>query len=327
MRDPRDAPPLTTRAIRYVDGTVHPDDLAAATRLVLGSEAAVLPAADTSAEDVGLMLAFPKVDRTRSCFAQDGDHEVGLLRLEADQISRSTRVDVHSLPWPGSSDVRGFLLDRGLLVARQHQAEARVPGWKARAAGYDSDPAYLALLRSRGMSAVRRFYRMSILSDSPLVPDVAPSMPDGVEIVTARDEATLRMVHAVRMASFADHWGHVDHAFDEWFAFWSCRPSFDPDDWWLLTVDGTPAAICLLDDRKASLGQGFVDVLGVLREFRGRGLAKLLLRRAFVHYRDLGRSATLLTVDAANATGAVALYEKVGMSADLVRETYELAVG
>ena len=69
--------------------------------------------------------------------------------------------------------------------------------------------------------------------------------------------------------------------------------------------------------------EGYVGVLGVLKPFRGRGLAQLLLRRAFVHYRDLGRRATLLSVDASNATGAVALYERVGMTPVLVMEAYE----
>ena len=48
-----------------------------------------------------------------------------------------------------------------------------------------------------------------------------------------------------------------------------------------------------------------------------------LLRRAFVHYRDLGRTAIALGVDATNTTGAVALYEKVGMRPALVFEVYE----
>ena len=65
----------------------------------------------------------------------------------------------------------------------------------------------------------------------------------------------------------------------------------------------------------------------MLKEFRGRGLAQLLLRRAFVHYRDLGRTATLLGVDATNTTGAVALYEKVGMRPVLVMEAYEHDLG
>jgi ribosomal protein S18 acetylase RimI-like enzyme len=96
---------------------------------------------------------------------------------------------------------------------------------------------------------------------------------------------------------------------------WESSPARDPDGWWLLTVDGVDAAICLLDESRADIGDGYVAVLGVRRQFRGRGLAQLLLRRAFVHYRDLGRAGTQLGVDAENLTGAVRLYEGVGMSA------------
>ena len=325
MSDAGSVPALTTRPIRYADdGTVFPEDLAAATRVALGAEAAVLPTPDTSREDVALMLALPWVDREGSCFALDGDDVVGLLRLEVDQHAKVTRVDIHSLPWPGSEDLRGLLLDRALEVARRHKAESGGPEWKARARGHTTDPTYLSVLRSRGMSFARRFYRMSIDSDSPLVPDVAPPLPKGVEIVTAHDDTTRRIVHAVDEASFAEHWGHTDYPYEDWMEFWNALPStLDPDDWWLLTVDGTPAAICLLDDRKASQGDGYVDVLGVLKEFRGRGLAQLLLRRAFVHYRDLGRRTKQLNVDATNTTGAVALYEKVGMSPVIVMEAYE----
>ena len=140
------------------------------------------------------------------------------------------------------------------------------------------------------------------------------------------DDATRRVIHAVDRDSFSEHWGWADYPYDDWWQHWTARPSRDPDGWWLLTVEGTPAAICLLDESRAEQNEGYVAVLGVLREFRGRGLAQLLLRRAFVHYRDLGRHATLLGVDATNTTGAVALYEKVGMTPVLVMEAYEVAI-
>ena len=58
-----------------------------------------------------------------------------------------------------------------------------------------------------------------------------------------------------------------------------------------------PAAVCLLDECRADLGDGYVRALGVRREFRGRGLAQLLLTRAFVYYRDRGRAGLQLGVD------------------------------
>jgi ribosomal protein S18 acetylase RimI-like enzyme len=177
------------------------------------------------------------------------------------------------------------------------------------------------------MTPARRFYRMRIESGSELVPDVAPPLPDGVELVVRDDDETRRIVHRIDKISFSEHWGWADYPYDDWWEYWSARPSRDPEGWWVLTVDGEPAAICLLDESRASRNEGYVAVLGVLKEFRGRGLAQLLLRRAFVHYRDLGRTATLLGVDATNTTGAVALYEKVGMAPVLVMEAYELELG
>jgi ribosomal protein S18 acetylase RimI-like enzyme len=327
MSDATGSPSLTTRAIRWRDDeTVHPDDLDAITRIMLEADAAGLSAPDLSAGEVERMLALPSVDWESSCLAVHGDEVVGVLRIELDRPATTTRIDACSLPWPGSTHLRGMLVDRGLEIARRHKAAERTTHWKARAGASVTDAAYIAILRSRGMRPVRRFYRMRIDSGSALIPAVAQALPDGVEIVTAHDDATLRIVHRVDMAAFADHWGHTDYTYEHWIAFVSIL-SPDPDDWWLLTVEGEPAAICLLDDRKALQGEGYIAVLGVLRDFRGRGLAQLLLHRAFLHYRDLGRQATSLNVDATNTTGAVTLYEKVGMSSVLVREAYEHSLG
>ncbi len=73
------------------------------------------------------------------------------------------------------------------------------------------------------------------------------------------------------------------------------------------------AAICIVDDSRADLGDGYVRTLGVARDFRGRGLATLLLEHSFVYYRDRGRRAVQLGVDSESPTGANHLYEKVGM--------------
>lgn len=46
---------------------------------------------------------------------------------------------------------------------------------------------------------------------------------------------------------------------------------------------------------------------------RGRGLALALLHESFRRHAARGLPATVLGVDAANPTGALALYEKAGM--------------
>jgi ribosomal protein S18 acetylase RimI-like enzyme len=61
---------------------------------------------------------------------------------------------------------------------------------------------------------------------------------------------------------------------------------------------------------------GYVGILGVLKPWRGRGIAKALLRRSFAELGSLGAGQVRLNVDAQNVHGAVALYEGVGMTAD-----------
>ncbi|RIS92722.1 GNAT family N-acetyltransferase, partial [Mycobacteroides abscessus] len=59
---------------------------------------------------------------------------------------------------------------------------------------------------------------------------------------------------------------------------------------------------------------GFVDLLGVRRDWRGRKLAQALLTHAMRAYRNEGLQRAVLDVDADSPTGAVALYAGLGFS-------------
>jgi hypothetical protein len=59
--------------------------------------------------------------------------------------------------------------------------------------------------------------------------------------------------------------------------------------------------------------EAWVDSLGVLEEFRGRGIGGALLDRALRGFRDSGYKQVALNVDSANPTGATRLYEAHGM--------------
>jgi ribosomal protein S18 acetylase RimI-like enzyme len=60
-------------------------------------------------------------------------------------------------------------------------------------------------------------------------------------------------------------------------------------------------------------GLAWVQILGVLPEFRQRGLAQALLRHTFEEYARRGLDRVGLGVDAENPTGAVRVYERAGM--------------
>ena len=64
-------------------------------------------------------------------------------------------------------------------------------------------------------------------------------------------------------------------------------------------------------------------VLGVRRPWRRRGLGRALLLEAFARFRERGCHAAALGVDGENTTGAVRLYESVGMRVAHRADVYE----
>ena len=86
----------------------------------------------------------------------------------------------------------------------------------------------------------------------------------------------------------------------------------------MLSVDGEPAGLLIGNNQFVEdEGCGYVRIVGVLDQYRGRGLARLLLERAFARDVEAGRVGTLLHVDTANTTPALDLYLSVGMRAVL----------
>ena len=69
---------------------------------------------------------------------------------------------------------------------------------------------------------------------------------------------------------------------------------------------------------------GYIGTVGTLKEARGKGIGTLLLRTAFSEFHGRGHRKVTLGVDSENGTGAVRLYESVGMSAVRDWPLYEL---
>jgi mycothiol synthase len=160
------------------------------------------------------------------------------------------------------------------------------------------------LLRASGMDLVRHFWHMQI----DLPPQVDPgAVPDGIGIGTAAD---VPLMKAVIDEAFADHWEYHPEPDDRWAADMTGRPTYEPALWLLATDGGQPAG-ALIGHIAEDLG--WVDYVGVLAASRGRGVGAALLRRSFAVFAERGIRRVVLAVDAQNATGATALYERVGM--------------
>jgi ribosomal protein S18 acetylase RimI-like enzyme len=165
-----------------------------------------------------------------------------------------------------------------------------------------------AVLTSLGATVVRYFYKMVVEFDGPQPP---VSWPADAVVQPVKDvDDDLRPVHAVVREAFQDHWEPSTSEFDEWVAHLRDRETFDPSLIWLVEIDGVPAAALI---GASSDGEGFVATLGVRRPYRGRGLGRSLLQAAFTEFIRRGHPRAALFVDSANPSGAVRLYESVGM--------------
>jgi len=214
---------------------------------------------------------------------------------------------------------------RGLGAALLHRIEARaserlrgIHAAVLHTAVNDAHAAAAALVRGRGFERVRTFRHLQIdLDGSPLDPGEPPA---GIEIRGIEPERDLRGVHAIFLEAFSREWGYRLIPFEEWVGLEVETPSYDPS-LWLLATDGDEGVGALSGvvwgDR------GWVGELGVRGPWRGRGIASALLRRAFATFASRGLARVMLNVDSENSTGAVRLYEGVGMRTLRAWDVYE----
>lgn len=317
---------LNVRTLRRDDADhVVAEDLDALLAVFTEFETDRLGSPETTRAEALAAMGMPRLSREETVLLLDADDEVVAAVFV---VTNPDGLDVYADPAVRvGADERRLLeacTDHALAAARRIAAADGREGWTLRTGRAGGDDLSAEVLTDRGLTEVRRFYRMRIPSDSPAIPAVRPPLPPGVELVVRDDEETRRAIWQVDDESFLDHWNYTPISYDDWWDDMSAGPTRDPEGWWLLRVDGEPAAMLVLDDSQAENGDGYVGVLAVRRPWRGRGLATWLLQSAFVRERDRGRAGTQLSVDAQNLTGAVRLYESVGMSPMHVRHGYAL---
>jgi ribosomal protein S18 acetylase RimI-like enzyme len=226
----------------------------------------------------------------------------------------SIEADVTVLP--GRNELYRPLLE--LVQPAARELDATLPLQIAAAAQMG---AKRRVLEAAGGRIVRRFLRMSVdLPDEPR--PRMPEPPPGVEIrQVSADEADLRAMHDVVDTAFREHYGYAGTGFEEWRSRIATQGLTDRSLWWLACVDGLPAAGLIGTMARAG---GYVDTLGTLLEYRGSGLGRALLLTSFAEFHRRGVRRVMLGVDADNHTGAVELYQSLGMSAVIEGLLYEL---
>lgn len=204
-----------------------------------------------------------------------------------------------------------------LAAARAWDVQTRRPGhgplrYLTRADNHLLDRQRLA--EDHGLQATRWFAHMSLrFSTAP----PAPRPVTGVELVLL-DPEHYEAARLTNNAAFDDHWGSQPIGVEQWreqLTSAICRP-----EWSLVAVEvGTGAVVGYAINMayEAEWGpQGFTEGqterLGVLRDWRHRGVASALLGRSMQLFHAAGLQAAGLGVDSDNPTGAYPLYQHLG---------------
>jgi ribosomal protein S18 acetylase RimI-like enzyme len=225
------------------------------------------------------------------------DYGQAWVALDPDDrvIGYATLEDGYVEVWPqpaAGPEVAEALLD---AVSRRGGAlETIVPA---------AAEALVSLYRGRGWTQTREVLRMqTTVAERP----AGPVWPDAVRVRTYAD-ADAAAVHEVLEAAFAGSAEEVP-PFARWHPWMTNDPGFDPGVWFLAEQAERLAGVCLC------WREGWIKDLAVAPAFRGRGVGEALLRHALCAFHDRGIDTVGLKVDADNPTGAVRLYERVGMA-------------
>ena len=153
--------------------------------------------------------------------------------------------------------------------------------------------------------------------DSP-VPE--PDWPPGIAVRTF-EPADAKAVHAMLDEAYRAWDSHyVPLAHEDWLRWMTGDIDFDPTVWWLAERDGEPAG-CALHWRT-----GWLKDLAVRPSERRRGLGGALVLHGLAEFAKRGVERVGLKVDAANPTGAVRLYERLGFVVDRREATWALSL-
>jgi mycothiol synthase len=253
---------------------------------------------DTSADDLRRQWEEVELERDSWLFELDG-RLAGYACVYGRGAEHLT-IDGYVRP-----DFTGRGLGRQILRLGEERARER-GATRVDDATLHADVRGRALLEDDGYVFVRAFLRMEIELDEP---PAEPPVPDGLRLV-ALTEADDPAVHAALEEAFADHWQHTPISYEAWLR----RNEGSDRSLWFAVKDGDELAGVSLNERERH-GSGWIDSLGTRRAWRGRGVAHALLLASFAEFRRRGERVVRLAVDASNPTGAVRVYERVGMRA------------
>ena len=159
-----------------------------------------------------------------------------------------------------------------------------------------------------------RPWRSSYTMEGPLQEPPPPKLPDGFALRAYRPDIDEPDLRTTINEVFRDDPFFHEVSPERFRADYLQTRGYDPSLWLLAWHDGELAGFALaLPERAGDRELGWIESFGVQRRWRRRGLGEALLRAAFAELYSRGLRRVGLGVDAENETGALSLYERVGL--------------
>lgn len=281
----------------------------------------------TSVEETRDDLTAPERDPSSddAIVVDEGGRPVAYLQMSGNSVSWTELLSlVFVRPRYWGRGLSALLLqlgeERGRAKVRRAPPNERVTLQVSRFAHNEAAGALFAAL---DYEYVRTFWMMRIELHEPPTP--VPNLA-GAAIRTFDPERDAEATHAALAEAFEDHWGHVLPSYERWRHgdIEGEGAAFDPS-LWFLAVDGDEivGAACCRARTARDRDTAEVEILGVRRSWRGRGIGLALLSAAFGALRRRRIPRAELGVDSENPTGATRLYERAGMHVAYAWEVWE----
>jgi ribosomal protein S18 acetylase RimI-like enzyme len=162
------------------------------------------------------------------------------------------------------------------------------------------------VMRLAGFECIMHHFQMQIeLDGNP----PSPVWPEGISVRTAITGKDDRVIYDLIQTAF-ERPGRPPHPFGDWKAFLMRADIYEPDLWFLAVTDKEIVGACL---GFVYPDLGWVRQLGVLDEWRRKGLGTALLHHAFGVFKERGLPRVGLVVESENSR-AYAFYQNIGMS-------------
>lgn len=165
------------------------------------------------------------------------------------------------------------------------------------------------LLAANGFVYGRSFLRMVVTHQGPPPP---PSWPLGIQARQLSVAAEGPAFHACLNRAFAEEWKFHPEPYEIFARRRLGAARFDESLCWVAWKDEVAVGITLCDWKRMG-DWGWISSLGVVPEWRRRGLGRALLLASFGEFWRRREPTVALGVDTQNPSGASRLYERAGM--------------